>query len=171
VVIGLAAGGLTLGLQVLGSQQSAVAGVVRDTQQTRTVETWLERRFAERAPFRSHEPDRFAGDADRFRFDCGGAEACEVQVQADAAGRRLEVTGGDSAVPTLRLSGDEAVRFVYRGAGTPIAAWPPQGAREALRSVSLVQGAEGAEQVLFEARIRLEQPLDCQFDPVMQDCR
>jgi hypothetical protein len=72
----------------------------------------------------------------------------------------------------LRLPADTPLRFVYRGVDGPILVWPPQsGQRQALRSVALVQGEGDGERVLFEAKIRLEQPLDCAFDPVMQDCR
>jgi len=171
-VIGLAVGGFSLGMQALGAQQAAVGATVMKAQEVRAAQAWLERRLAEHAPYRSHEPGRLSGGADGFRFDCAAAAPCAVEVAADARGRRLQVFKGEGETVSFRLPGEEATRFVYRGAGELATSWPPAaGPRQALRSISLLQGEGARERAVFETRIRAEQPLDCQFDAVMQDCR
>lgn len=171
-VIGLAAGGISLGMQVIGAQQGAVGATVLKAQEARAAEQWLERRFAEHGPFRSHQAQQFSGGADGFRFACGAAAPCDVRVVAGDDGPRLEVFRGIGATVAFRLPSDAPARFLYRGAGEAGATWPPaDAARQALRSVSLLQGEAGHERVVFEVRVRTEQPADCQFDAVMQDCR
>jgi prepilin-type N-terminal cleavage/methylation domain-containing protein len=171
-VIGLAIGGLSLGMQVVGAQQAALGGVVLTAQSARAAETWLERRLADAAPFRAHEPERLSGDAEGFRFDCARAQPCAAGIVDDDRGRRLRLFAGEGEPLTFRLADDAATRFVYRGAGDLLAAWPPTGgARQALSSVALLQGEGPAQRVVFETRIRIEQPLDCQFDAILQDCR
>lgn len=172
-VIGLAIGSFSLGMQVLGAQQSAVGATVLKAQEVRAAQVWLERRLAEHAPFRAHEADRLSGDAAGFRFACGAAAACTVDVTQDTRGRRLRIFKGAGEAIAFRLPADDAAtRFVYRGAGETVTHWPPSsGARQALRSISLLQGEGAAERAVFQTRIHAEQPQDCQFDPVMQDCR
>jgi len=171
-VLGLGIGSFALGMQVLGAQQSAVGATVLKAQEVRAAQVWLERRLAEHAPFRAHEADQLSGDAAGFRFACGAAAACTVDVTQDALGRRLRIFKGAGRAIAYRLPADTATRFVYRGAGEPVTHWPPTGgARQALRSISLLQGEGASEQAVFQTRIYAEQPQDCQFDPVMQDCR
>jgi prepilin-type N-terminal cleavage/methylation domain-containing protein len=172
VVIGLAIGGYSFGMQVLGAQQSAVAATVLKAREVRAAEMWLERRLTEHAPYRAHEAGRFSGGATGFRFDCGAAAACAVDTVEATGGRRLRVSKGEGQAVTFRLPTAETTRFVYRGAGEVLPSWPPGASgRQALHSISLLQGEGVRERAVFEARIRAEQPLDCQFDPVMQDCR
>lgn len=171
-VIGLGMGGFALGIQVLAVQHSGVGATVLKAQEVRAAQAWLERRLAERAPYRSPEADRFSGGAEGFRFDCGAPEACAVSVAADARGRRLDIVRGAGPPASYRLPGAEPARFVYRGSGEVLTTWPPaDGRRQALRSISLLQGEGAHEWAVFETRIRAEQPLDCAFDTVMQDCR
>lgn len=171
-VIGLSIGGLSFGMQVVGGQQAALGSVVLAAQSARAAETWLERRLADAAPFRAHQPERLSGDGEGFRFDCAEAQLCAADIVEGERGRRLTLFAGEGDPLTFRLSDKGAARFVYRGAGDLLAAWPPAGgARQALRSVALLQGEGAAQRVVFETRIRIEQPLDCQFDAILQDCR
>lgn len=171
-VIGMAVGGLSLGIQVLGGQQAAIGGTVRQVQDARAAEMWLARRLSENAPFRAHAPEDLSGSATGFTFACAASGRCGMTI-AEAGGRsRLSVVDGAGAPMTFRLPAADPTRFVYRGATASVGAWPPAGgAREALRSVALVQGDGPAARVVFETRLRVEQPLDCQFDAIMQDCR
>lgn len=171
-VISMAIGGYALGVQVISGEQGAVGATVRNAQATRAAQTWLERRFAERAPYRAADADRFSGSADSFHFDCGGPAPCDVEVKAGESGRSLTIFKGAGEPIVFRLPTAEPARFVYRGSGEGLSTWPPaSGAHEALASVSLLQGEGVHQRALFEARIRLEQPLDCRFDTITQDCR
>jgi prepilin-type N-terminal cleavage/methylation domain-containing protein len=171
-VIGLAMGGLTLGMQVLGGQQSAVGATVLKAQEVRAAQAWLEGRLADHGPYRAHETGRLAGTAERLAFDCGAAANCVLSFEDHERGRRLKVFRGQGEPVSYRLPSRAPARFVYRGAGEVELAWPPAGGtRQALRSISLLQGESGREAAVFEARVWAEQPLDCAYDPVIQDCR
>jgi hypothetical protein len=51
-------------------------------------------------------------------------------------------------------------------------AWPPaSGAREALQFVALVDETPSGVTPLLIARVWVEEPAVCAFDPVLQDCR
>jgi hypothetical protein len=145
---------------------------VLKAQEARAAETWLERRLAEHGPFRTQEAGRLSGGAGGFQFECGAVAACRVDVVEAAAGRRLRVFKGAGEAELFRLPNAEAARFVYRGGGDVGPSWPPAGAdRQALQSITLLQGEGANARVVLAARIRTEQPIDCQFDAVMQDCR
>jgi hypothetical protein len=172
-VIGLAAGGFSVSMQVLGRQQSGVGEVVLKASETRQAEAWLERRLAPSAPYRSVDPGSLSGDAEGFRFACEAAASCDVRITQDDRERRWLEISGDAAKPArFRLPGKEPAHFVYRGAGDPTAAWPPSdGARQALRAIALIQGEGTHEHPVLELRVLAEQPLDCAYDPVLRDCR
>jgi len=171
-VIGLAMGGLSLGMQVLGGQQGAVGATVLKAQEVRAAQAWLEGRLADHGPYRAHEAGRLAGTADTVAFDCGAAADCVLSFEYHERGRRLKVFRGQGEPVSYRLPTRGPTRFVYRGAGEIELAWPPVGGtRQALRSISLLQGEPGREAAVFEARVWTEQPLDCAYDPVIEDCR
>jgi prepilin-type N-terminal cleavage/methylation domain-containing protein len=172
VVIGLAVGGYSVGMQVLAAQQGAVAAAVLKVQAPRAAQAWLERRLEEHGAYRTQETAAFSGSADGFRFACAAAAPCTLDLVDGPAGQRLRVFRGEGPPVLYRLPGAEAARFVYRGAGEDLPSWPPgDGTRQSLRAVALLQGEGTAERTVFQARLRTEQPLDCAFDPVIQDCR
>lgn len=171
-VIGLASGGLALGVQVLGGQQGSIGAVVLNIQQTREAEAWLERRLEAHGPFRAHEADRFVGAAGEVRFDCGSTASCTMRLSDEGDGPRLELFRGEGDPATFRLPSEQPARFVFRSGGEILTSWPPGGgARQALRGVSLLQGEAEDERVILSVRLYGEQPLDCAYDPVLQDCR
>jgi prepilin-type N-terminal cleavage/methylation domain-containing protein len=171
-VIGLAAGGLSLGMQVLGAQQGNVGAIVLKMQDVRAAEAWLTRRLAEHAPFRAQAPETLSGGAEGFRFDCNAAAPCSAELKAPEGNTVLTLTGGD-AVRRFRLPGDgQTARFVYTGGGHLHAAWPPTGGGgRSLASIALVQGEGHAASPILNVRIHADQPLDCAFDAVLGDCR
>ncbi|MDZ4370980.1 MAG: prepilin-type N-terminal cleavage/methylation domain-containing protein [Phenylobacterium sp.] len=171
-VIGMAAGGLSLSMQVLGAQQASVGGIVLKMQDVRAAEAWLTRRLAEHAPFRAQAAERLSGGAEGFRFDCDAAAPCSAELEADAGTTVLTLTGGH-AVRRVRLPGDgQTVRFVYTGGGDLQTAWPPtDGGRRSLDSIALVQGEGPGASPILGVRIHVEQTLDCVFDAVLGDCR
>lgn len=172
VVIGLGVGGFSLGMQTLGAQQGVVGGVVLKTQDTRAAEAWLERRLSEHAPYRATDGDRFSGDAEGFRFDCGAAQRCSAELVTNEGRQTLRLSRGDGGQQTFQLPAREPARLVYFGAVAAQAAWPPAGGeRESLRAISLLQGVGPDQRPVLAVRLRPEQPLDCQYDPVIKDCR
>jgi prepilin-type N-terminal cleavage/methylation domain-containing protein len=167
-VIGLTMGGVSLGMQVLGAQQSGVGAVAKRTQDARAAETWLEQALADGAPFGAHQPARLSGDASGLVFDCDASAPCEARLTPDGDAVTLRLSGGRAAERVVRLAGPRPARFAYRGLSEALTSWPPAGGvREPLRSVALLEG----QQVLLEARVHAEQPVDCAFDPVLKDCR
>lgn len=171
-ILGLAIGGLTSAMQVMGRQQAAANGLSAHITAARAGETAVERFLAGHGPFRAHEPDRLAGDGRAFAFDCGAAEPCRVTVAQEAAGLVLKLrdeTGAERSLPLLQPG---PARLVYQGAVEAVGAWPPAGpGRQPLRSISLVQTTDQGDAAILEARLVREQAADCAFDAVMQDCR
>lgn len=173
-MIGLAVGGLSMAVQMMARQQAQISETVAETGARRAADVYLQRLIDVQGAFRSHEPDRFQGDASGFRFACAEGATCKVEISSDAKGLGLDVLEGDE-VRRLPLRRQGEARFVYRGLLGETEAWPPsRPERQALRSVALIQKeADGParEVELIETRIWSEQPADCAFDTVMQDCR
>lgn len=171
-MIGLAIGGMSSGVHVLAQQHARTHGLVADTQALRAAEVRVQRLMELRGPFRSHEPASFAGGPEGFEFDCGEAQPCRVALSESPKGLVLELGEGGEEVRRVRLRFEGAAEFVYRGAETQGPAWPPNSAdRQALRSVALMRGEGAAAIPVLEARAWTEQPADCAFDVVLQDCR
>lgn len=169
-VLSLAVGGLTAAAQGLAQRQRLVADTLLDAEGPRAAQAALERLLETAGPFRSHEPDRFRGAARRLQFDCGAPEPCAAELVDATGGQALRLTSpGQVRTLALRRAG---LRFRYRGSEGPADAWPPAAARrQALRSVALVAGDAPGGLALAEARVWAEQPLACQFDVILQDCR
>lgn len=167
-VLALAIGGLSAGLQVLARQQSGVGRVVGDSQAMRNAQAGLDRLFEGRGPYRSHQPQQFSGDARGFTFDCGQAQACSAALVEEGGGVSMAIRDGGAAgrLP-LRVPGP--ARFTYQGARGVSETWPPAGPRQALRVVAVVREPDSA--TLIKTRLWIEQPLRCDFDVVLQDCR
>lgn len=170
-VLALAVQGVATGLQLMARQQFAVSHVLSDTADRRAAQTALSRELETLGPFRAHEPQKFSGDAGKFSFDCGQATPCEALLVSQPEGLELELRrGGEPRV--LPLRGARAAKFVYHGALGPSLVWPPTTPkRQTLRAVAVTPDGVGQTADLLIARVWREQPLVCEFDPVMQDCR
>lgn len=171
VVLALAISGLAAAAATLGQGQSVVNVQVADVAAVRAGQVALDRLLEGHGPFRSHEPEALSGDAAGFRLACGEPAPCSVQVDQAADGLRLRIRRA-AGERMLRLRAPGPGRFVYEGREAGLGAWPPEpGARQALRSVSLVRGQAGAEETLLISRVWREQPVACEFDVLLQDCR
>jgi len=171
-ILGLAIGGLSTGAQVMGRFQARVGSVVADTQALRAAQSKLDRMLEGQGPFRSVEASTFSGDEQAFQFACAGGQVCGAALVKGVGGQRLRLRSGDGSATLLALPGLEAARFRYQGWVSQGASWPPAGSeRQALRSISLVRNSQASETPILTARTWVEQPADCAFDVVLQDCR
>ena len=172
LVLGLAIAGLASGVQVLAGWQRRAADSSAGYQALRLAQVTTERLLNRSAPYRAHLAEDFSGDAGRLRFRCGPAE-CAVAIQETASGLALRIADGSGEPREVRLRQEGPARFVYHGRSGTADQWPPSDAvgRQELRSVSLVRTGDASAVPLIEARIWAEQPVECQFDPVLQDCR
>lgn len=174
-MIGLAMGGLSAGLGVLGRLQADDARSVADLNAVRLAQGGVTGVLRGEGPFRSRDAAGLKGDAGGFRFPCGDAAACDVRLVEDGAGRQLvQVAGAKGPPRRFRIPGTGPLAFSYVGAQGPSPAWPPGGsARQALRAVVLrrLHPVPNAQPDVFEVRIWREQPADCAFDVILQDCR
>lgn len=170
VMIGLAIGGLTVGVGVIAGAQARASHALATASATQAAQAALERALQPQGAFRAHDGGRLTGGATGFAYDCGEAKPCRVEVNSDAQGLSLAMNDAAGARRiALRQSGP--AHFVYQGSAATLDAWPPRGPlRQSLRSVLLVRDGE-ADHPLLTARLWAEQPGVCDFDVVMQDCR
>lgn len=168
-MMGMAMSGMAVGLHVLSRQQFAITdGLARETR-LRSAGLRIERMLAVKAPYRAQESDRLVGDAQGFRFDCGQPEPCTVRASGEGL---LQAEGGNLGSLKTAVPGVGTLSFSYQGRDGTTVAWPPADQRrQPLRSISLIQAGPDGQTVVFVARLAAEQPAECQFDPVMQDCR
>jgi prepilin-type N-terminal cleavage/methylation domain-containing protein len=168
VILALAIGGLSAGIQVLARQQATVGRIVAHTQALRAAQAGLDRLFERRGPFRSTDGQRFVGSDVRLEFDCGRPSRCVAQLVQGTAGPALRIEDGAPRTYALRTVG--AAHFVYQGALDASPSWPPERLdRQPLRAVSVVR--DGSGDTLVKSRLWVEEPVRCEFDVVMQDCR
>jgi len=169
VMIGLAMGGLTLGVQVLSRAQWSVSADQARAQAARDAQVTLEQVLSAQGAVRSVDPERLTGDGAGFQFACDQAAPCRVSLVDDPAGVgvTLETPGAASRRFALRQPGP--AKLSYQGSLGASAVWPPTGPqRQVLRAISLVSENGRA---LLGVRLWAEQPADCAFDVVLQDCR
>lgn len=171
LIVGLAIGGLTQGVYVLGRLQAANGRATADARAVRAADRALVALLAEQGPFTSKDPERFTGDRRAFHFECGGAVPCGARLVGQARGARLAITGAEGRVSEFSLPNVPDPWFVYVDAVGRSDAWPPAGPHRTLSAVSLVSGPAGQETPLANARLWIEQAPDCQFDSISQDCR
>ena len=174
-MIGLAMGGLSAGLGVLGRLQADDARSVADLNAVRLAQGGVAGVLSGEGPFRSRDTAGLQGDTSGFRFPCGDSATCDVRLVEDGVGRPLvQVVNAKSRPRRFRIPGTGPLAFSYVGTLGPSAVWPPGGsARQALRAVGLRRShpAPNTQPDLFEVRIWREQPADCAFDVILQDCR
>jgi hypothetical protein len=128
----------------------------------RLVEGW--------GPFRSDHPENLTGDPTGFRFACGQSSPCAAGLDDRGGKLFLTLDDGHGGVQALPLDRAGPAEFTYRGSEDVSGAWPPSaGGLQVIRTISL--DAPGAPEPILVARLWREQPADCAFDSVMQDCR
>jgi len=171
-VIGLSIGGLSLAAQVIAPLQLSTGKTVRLLESTRAAGVSLERLLARGAPFGSQQPGQLSGDANGFQFQCGGTAPCSAQIVASGTATQLKVANGSGAPAVIALSLTSPAHFQYRGSSAQSDTWPPTGpARQALRSVSLLQTTPQGDAAVLQAKVWPEEPAQCDFDPILQACR
>jgi len=172
LVVGMAIGGLSLGLQVLGPLQLSTSRIVSQERQVRASEQSLEKFLALGAPFSSQDPDALKGDGQGFRFVCGQVAPCTAQILSDDKLTQLKISrlGPTPSSSLVTLSG--AARFAYRSATTTSDVWPPATPdAQTLRAVVLFQMTSRGEAPSLQAKVWSEERPNCAFDPIAQDCR
>lgn len=168
--LGLAMSGLAAGVQLLAREQSATGALVSETSDRRRAQAAVDRLLEHLGPFRSHEPQRFEGTAQHFTFDCRQPTPCRIAWIETRRGLELEIRshGGETRTP---LHAQPPARFVYDSGLGLTSSWPPTGPeRTRLRSVELVSIGR-PDGPLLKSRLWVEQPVACEFDTVLGDCR
>jgi hypothetical protein len=171
-ILGLAIGGLTTSISLIGTGQLKAQSYLRQSALQRSANTRLERLLQPEAPFRSDEGSRLSGDGTGFEFQCGKAR-CAVQLREDALVTR-DASGAERALPLPKA---EDPTIVYLGSYSQSDVWPPALAPppapswQALRAVMIKSGGGDSDRTLVVARLWQEQRPDCEYDVVIQDCR
>jgi hypothetical protein len=171
-IIGLAIGGLTEGMAVLGRAQSATASTLTHANAIRTTARTLDQLLAQGGPFRSDRADDFQGDASGFSFICG-AQRCSARVQ----GAQIVLIRGDGATNILALPATAKLKFIYGGSQGVSDVWPPPVAPppapqwQSLQSVALTDTKTGQAAPVAVSHLWVQQAANCDFDAITQDCR
>jgi hypothetical protein len=169
-ILGLAVGGLTSGLKVIGQGELATSRKVAETVALRAASDEFAILVRGQGPFRSDDPASLAGDARRLSFPCDGG-ACEAQLTATG----LRLRAPHRADWAIVLSDPVNLRFHYRGSVSEVPAWPPAPPPlpapqwQVLQAI-ILERLPGGEAVAV-TRIASAQAADCDFDGILQDCR
>lgn len=167
-ILGLAIGGVVAGVEAVGQGQRSAGSLTAEAVALRTAEGELTRLVVEKGPFRSDAAVGFQGDAQGFSFPCE-ARRCGARLQ-DGKLHVEPATGASIAAP---LPKGEGLKFDYVGSLGVTPRWPPNppspaSPAQVLQSIVLT---DGKARPLAMARVWAEQPFDCEFDGVIQDCR
>jgi hypothetical protein len=171
-IIGLAVGGLTSGMQVIGRAQSATSSTVAHAAAIRTTSVKLDQMLANQGPFRSDHPEAFNGDGTGFKFPCG-AGLCGARVQDATVVVNLE-NGVSQSIP---FPAGAKPRFLYGGSQDTTEAWPPPPPPpdappwQTLQFVTVRDTRSGRAAPVVVSRVWVQQRADCDFDAIIQDCR
>ena len=167
-IISLALGGLTVAVTTTAHGQARIGARIAQANALRAGEVGLERALQAGGAYRARDPASFRGDAKGFNFECR-AGGCRVDLAETRSGLALSLTEG-ARVRSLPLRTAGPAHFVYQGVEAT-GAWPPSGdAKPPLRAVLLVRD-DGQDTPILAAKVWRDQPADCAFDVVMQDCR
>ena len=170
VMIGLAIGGLTAGVRVIGLDQAATTRRLADGHGVAEAQRALATLFEGRGPFLSSEADGLRGDPGRLAFDCGAAGGCGASLNEGSGAALLNISGRNGG-ETIQMPGVPAARFLFVGSRTVGDRWPPVDPDpQTLRSIVIETG--GAQPTPVAAvRLWREHPITCAFDPISQACR
>ena len=177
VMIGLAVGGLTQGVQVIGLIQSAGAHALAESRALRRSQAIIDSLLEGRGPFATDTGRRLVGTARGFQFDCDRATPCTAEVGPLGQGVQLVVEENDRIATVLLPTGIDTARFSYGGAWGRADTWPPTEVvgRVTLSWVALTgrRGSVelGADVPLVLSRLWTEQPRHCVFDAIALACR
>jgi hypothetical protein len=171
LMVGLAVGGLTQAVMVIGRVQAKAAVAIHDDAGLREAGHGLSRLLADTGPFAS-DTDGFRGDAQALDFACGPAARCSAHLSDTGGAPRLILDFGGKT-RTVALPAGAPLAFAYESADGRGDAWPPRAApkRLTLRAVTLSRLSPQGADLITRARIWSEQPADCLYDMIVQDCR
>ena len=170
VIIGLAIGGLTQAVRVIGLTQGAAVRAMGEARQLRAAQEGLSRLAERQGPFASDQPAAASGTASGFSFGCGAAAACGVAVTSSGRGARIALTKPSGPVASIELAGASGANLIYGGDQSVGETWPPRSQqRQVLRWIGLTGGAGDAP--LASGRLWREEAPDCVFDVIAQACR
>jgi len=164
-ILGMALGGLGLVASLIGKQQLAANRANKAMMNAHAVDQGLERLLAGEGPFITDGTQHFAGSATKLEFQCGD-NICGASLSATASDSVMQVRGRRQTTAQLAIRNGPA-RFAYVDALGETDAWPREGGG-LLRAV-IVRGKRSAPEAL--ARLRVQEPRDCQFDGVIGACR
>ncbi len=167
VIVGATAGAMTEGAVSLARIQGAAAASLSRGRVQARVQQSFAAFLRDRGPFRSGpDGDLLRGDGAGLDFGCG-ASTCHVGLNGSGSSQWLALDDGQGGRARFALPGGGDTRFVYGDGETLLAAWPPKEEGRLLRTVSILSDA-GPVAV---AELALQQPADCQFDPIVRACR
>jgi hypothetical protein len=169
-ILGLAVGGLTSGLKVIGVGEAATAHKVTQTISVRTAATEMAALVRGQGPFRSDDAAGLTGDVRSLSFPCGGA-SCSAKLTSTG----LVLTDASGSARTVALPNSAALQFSYLGSQSLVTAWPPAAPPppapqwQVLRTIFLSDAATG--EPVLATEIVSQQTANCQYDGILRDCR
>ena len=170
VMIGLAVGGLTMGVRVIGHGEAQVAHATTEGGNLRTLQDALSTLLNNAGPFRTKDNATFQGAGSAFSFICSAPTPCSASLTKSGEEMALQVRRMDGSAARFGIVDSGPMHFEYVGSQSRNQNWPPPPPiSDVLRSVELVRDADGA--AIASTRIWREQPADCAFDPISGDCR
>lgn len=168
LIIGLAVGGLSQAMRVIGLTQSATARAISEERERQTIDRRLEALLASRGPFVSNDASGVYGGQDTFTFDCGKTSPCGVRLSTGGKSERVAI---GSATPTVLAKTDD-LGLVYGGDRGSSETWPPTNSqRQTLQWFAIVGGSQEQPSPVAVARLWREEAPDCVFDLISQTCR
>jgi len=119
----------------------------------------------------SSEPERrFSGTEQQLQFACGASQDCRAEIASQAGRDRLQIFDGREQ-HSFALPGPATYAFAYIGDESQ-PRWPPVGRSEGrLRAVALRANVAGDTRPVLVVKLWRDEPADCVFDVVGQDCR
>lgn len=170
VMIGLAVGGLTMGVRVIGHGEAQVARATTEGGSLRTLQAALNALLDNAGPFRTKDNATFRGAGAAFSFPCNAPKPCGAALTQSGEETVLQVRRADGNAARFKTAGSGPLHFEFVGSQSRNQNWPPPPPiSDVLRSVVLVRDNDGA--AIASTRIWREQPADCAFDPISGDCR
>lgn len=171
-VLGLTVGGLTGSLHLIGRAHSATNTAVENTRSIEALNQRVTRLLNENAPILSAADGALAGDRRGFSIACGEQELCRAEILTEGDQEMVRLTQGSLPVTEAKLTRNGGARFVYTSPIGSFEAWPPNDPMsQSLQSISLIEGDGADPSPVVQARIWVEQPVNCAFDPIGQSCR
>jgi len=166
-ILSLSVAAATSGFAVLAKANIATDVSAANAVGLKRASLLLDQLLAQAGPF-NNRVSGLEGGRSRFTVPCEAAP-CGARLDTDAKGVRLVIYRGGQADRTVKLATQRA-RFAYFGSLTSGEVWPQvTDERQRLRSVGVID--ETAGMPLAVATLWIEQPAQCAFDVVAQDCR